>query len=98
MILVIEIGYDEVRQAVSIGVAGIRTHARFGDSVLVVRHLGVDRDVLKSTVVLVDEKQVGRSVSRDEQIGPAVVVNVDGDNTERSVPQAFPNQIANSRR
>jgi len=39
-------------QAVPLAVAGVHTHTRFGDSVLIVGDLGVNRDILESTVVL----------------------------------------------
>src|SRR5229473_6018680 len=84
MVLVVEVGHGEVGQAVAVGVAGIHSHPGFGKPILVVGDFGVHRDICKSAVVLVDEQQIRRCVARDKQICPAVVVQVDGNNTQGS--------------
>src|SRR5438445_8768398 len=84
MVLVVEICDHEVRNAVSIHVTGIHAHAGFGNTAGIVRHLSIEPHILKSAVLLVNEKQIWGSVTGHEKIRPTIVIHVDCNHSERS--------------
>src|SRR5437660_2416868 len=78
MVLIVKIRDDKVWNPIAIDVSGINSHSRSGESASVISHLCVECDIFKPPVSLVDEKQIGRRVARNEKIGQSVIVDVNG--------------------
>ena len=78
MVLIVKIRDDKVGKPIAIEVSGIHSHSSFGESAGIISHLCVECDIFKPPVSLVDEKQIGRRVARNEKIGQSVIVDVNG--------------------
>src|SRR5215467_14283860 len=87
MVLIVEIGDDEVGIAVPVRVARVDSHPRLGHAGLVVGHFRLGGHVAKRSVSLVDQEKIRGSVAGNKKIRPSVVVYVDCDNTERPAGQ-----------
>jgi hypothetical protein len=79
MVLVIEVGDYEIGYAIAINIAGIYSHASLGLTIGRVCDFSIKGGVFKRAVPLVDEQEVGRSVARDEEVGPAVIIYINSD-------------------
>ena len=84
MILIIEIRDYEIRHAIAINIPSVNAHPSLGHAVLVIRYFGVQSCVFEGTVVFIDEKEIRRCIPRDEEIDPAIIIHVDGNNTQGS--------------
>src|ERR1700693_5002429 len=78
IVLIIEIGDDEIWRAIVVDIARVDAHAGLGQPTRIVSYLGIKRYVLKPPVSVVDKKQIRRGVARDKKIWPAIVVGVNG--------------------
>ena len=84
MILIIEIRDYEIRHAIAVNILSVNAHPCPGHAVLVVRYFCIQSCVFESAVVFIDEKEIRRCIPRDEEIGPAIIIHVDGNNTQGS--------------
>ena len=80
--LQLEVGDDDVEQAVAVVVAHVDPHAGLGPALVAERGAGEQRDVLEGAVALVVEEEVGLVVVGDVDVLPAVVVDVAEDHAE----------------
>ena len=77
-----EIGFHEVEIAIEIIIGGGNAHARLRFAVGTEGAAGFDGDVLESSVLLVVVERAGGGIVGDIDIGPAVVVEVGGENAQ----------------
>src|SRR5262249_31980245 len=75
--LKIEVRDNNIRPAVAINVGGVSSHARFGLAVFADGDAGLESHFAEATVVIVAEKEIRVSVVGDEDVLPAVVVEVE---------------------
>src|SRR6266542_4010266 len=76
-VLKIEVRDKNVRPAVAINVGGVSSHARFGLAVFADGDAGLESHFAEATVVIVTEKEIRVRVVSDEDVLPAVVVEVE---------------------
>src|ERR1043165_6637239 len=69
-------GDVDILPAIAVYVGGVDAHSCFVPAVLACRHPRYERDVVKFSIVLVDEKKIWPRVVSDRDIGPAVVVEI----------------------
>ncbi len=72
----VEMSDVDILPSVAVHVGSIDAHAGFVASIFTGRHSGNQRDVFKSSVVLVDEQKVWPRVVGDGDVGPAVIVEI----------------------
>ena len=84
MILIIEIRDYEIRHAIAINIPSVNAHPCLGHAVLVICYFGIQSCIFEGAVVFIDEKEIRRCIPRDEEIGPAIIIHVDGNNTQGS--------------
>src|SRR4051794_25801492 len=84
MILVIEVCYHEVRQAIRVEIGDICAHARTGDTLRVICDFPVDSGVAKGPVSLIDEQQIRRGIAGHKEVRPAISVGIYRYYAERS--------------
>src|SRR5262249_26784806 len=78
VVLRIEVRDYDVRTSVAVRVTGVNSHAGAGDAIGVESHFGDECGIAKRAVLLIEQKKVGGRVASDEQIHPAVAVQIDG--------------------
>src|SRR5437762_14375607 len=78
IVLIIEIGDEEIWHAIVVDIASVDAHTGFGQTGRIVSYLGIKSYVLKHPVPVVDKKQIRRGIARDKKIWPAIVVGVNG--------------------
>src|SRR5215510_4255172 len=76
-VLEIEVRDKNVRPAVAINVGGVGSHARFGLAVFADGDAGLEGYFAEATVVIVAEEEIRVGVIGDEDVLPAVVVEVE---------------------
>ena len=81
-VLAPEVGHEQLGEAVAVHVLGVDAHAPLDLAGLVRGGAGRSADVLERAVPLVQEQEVGAAVVGDVEVGPAVAVEVGGDDAE----------------
>ena len=81
-VLVVEVGDGQVGAAVAVRIAAGDPHPRLVDAVAVARHAGRRRDLLEAEPPRVAEEEIGRLIVGDEEVEPAVAVEVGGDDPQ----------------
>src|SRR5262245_42430239 len=76
-VLKIEVRDKNVRPAVAINVSGVGSHTRFGLAVFADGDAGLEGHLAEATVVIVAEEEIRVRVVGDEDVLPAVVVEVE---------------------
>src|SRR5438128_6818679 len=84
MELKIEIRDHNVRPPIAIDVTGVYSHTGFRIAVPVECNFCLYPGIHKCSVVLVEQQEVGGGVPRHEQIRPAIIIEVNCHNPERS--------------
>src|SRR5579859_4668752 len=74
--LEIQMGNVDIKPAVAIQIGSVNAHARFVLAVFAGRDAGAERNILESSVMLVDEKKIRPGVVGYRDVGPAVVVKI----------------------
>ena len=87
MVFVVEIGDYKVWLTVSVDISSVNSHARLRMTARIIGKLGVDRKILKRAIPLVEEKQIRRRITGHEEIGPAIIIHVDGYKAEGAPDQ-----------
>src|SRR5438874_12157587 len=88
MVFVVKIRNYEVWLTISIDIPSVNSHTRLRHTAEVVGNVGIDRGVFKRAIPFVEEKQIRRRITRNKEIGPAIVIHVDGYSAE-SAPDQF---------
>ena len=86
--LVVEVHHQQVQSAVPVHVLGVGAHGPCRPARGVEGHLGLERDVPEAAVAEVAEEEVRRRVVRLEDVDPAVVVEVGGDDAHALAHEA----------
>ena len=73
-----KICFEDVEMAISVVVADGRSHASLLPAIFVESSAGGHRNIRKGPIVVVAIKNAGRAVAGDENVGPAVFVEVEG--------------------
>src|SRR5437660_7847021 len=73
-----EIGFENVELSIAIEVGDGGPHAGLFTSVFIECRACYDCDVGKSAIVIIAIENAGRAVTRDVNVGPAIVIEVDG--------------------
>ena len=81
--LLVHVGHEQILPSVLIEVGGIDSHAGAGFPVGAEPHLREKTDLVPPVVSPVDEQEVLHRVVGDEEVHPAVVVDVGGDDAQR---------------
>ena len=82
VILVVQIRDYQIRDAVTIDVSDVDTHPSLRIAIGVIGDFGIERGVFESPVTLVDKQQIRRGVASHKQIGPTVVIEIDGNHSQ----------------
>src|SRR5262249_24479301 len=77
-----EIGDEQVLSAVAIEVLRRNPHAGARDAVGGIRNARFKRHLAKGAVLLTHPKQVGGSIVGYEDVGPAIAIEIGGDDSE----------------
>ncbi len=80
-----EVGLEDVEAAVAVVVGHRRAHSRLRAAVFIERSAGYHGHVGEGSVAVVVVQNARRTVARDEDVGPAVVVVVERGDAERIV-------------
>ena len=72
-----KIGDHEIGVPVPVEVSGVDAHAGPGHPLRVEGHVGLETHFFESSVLPVEQEQIGRGVSGDQQVLPAVAVGID---------------------
>ena len=67
---------DQVGGAVAVHVRGIDAHSGFVAAVLAGRDTGHERNILKGSIVFIEEEKIRPGVVGDGDVGPAIVVEI----------------------
>src|SRR5262249_18363471 len=84
-----EIRLENVEAAVAIEISNGGAHASLRATVFVQRGAGNYRDILEGAVAIVVIKDAGRGIAGDKNVGPAVIVVVEGGDAEGVVAVGF---------
>src|SRR5262245_44759894 len=81
-VLEIEVRDENVQPAVSVNIGGVNSHSRLGLAVFADGDAGLEGYFTEAPVVIVTEEEVRVGVIGDEEVLPAVVVEVKGDDAK----------------
>src|ERR1700761_386105 len=80
-----KVGFDYVQVAVSVVVSDGRSHARLFASIIVEGHAAIGRGIGECAIVIVAIEDGGGGIAGNENVGPSILVVVDGSHAEAIV-------------
>src|SRR5205085_12619759 len=85
-----EVRVENVEPDVCVIVSDAGSHTGLLAATLIERNASIGSDIVKCPVLVVMEEFEGRGIAGDVNVGPAVVIVVDGGNAEAVVPGGIP--------